>query len=396
MKVLLINHFPLQGSGSGIYTLNIAEELIKRGHKVFVLDMDNEKSNTDYKFSHQSILFAPAQNSDLPFNFPCFTTHPKSNNTFYDLSYEDMKKYIDTVVNYTVQICEDFKPDIIHAQHLWIAPFAAYKTGIPYVITAHGTDLMGFKKDKRYREYALTGAKNASGIIAISKQVYNDAVELYDLDKDKVILNPNGFDSNIFKVKNVDKEKVFKELNTNLKTKKVVSFVGKFTEFKGIDILIKAAKIVSDSIPDVGFYLAGDGALRKDMENLAKKLGLKNVAFLGHQSQENVASLYNIANLSVVPSRVEPFGLVAIEALACGTPVVATNAGGLPDFINEKVGKLVEMENPKALAEGIIEELKNNTKLTKGKYAAEYAIKNYSWKSNLDRVIALYNKVIKK
>ncbi len=394
MKVLLINHFPLQGSGSGIYTLNIAEELLKRGNEVFVLDVDNRIDDVSYGFMHKSILFKPAKNAEINYNFPCFTTHPRSNNTFYNLTNDEMKKYIDTMVATTKEIAEKFKPDIIHAQHLWIAPYAAYKSGVPYVITAHGTDLMGFKKDKRYRSYAVEGAKNSRGIITISKQVYEDTLKLFDLPSEKVIINPNGFDDKIFRPMNVNKKEVLKKLGTDFIADKVVSFVGKFTEFKGIDILIKAAKIVSQRVNDVGFYLAGDGELRKKMEKLAKNSGLKNVTFLGHQTQENVALLYNIANLSVVPSRVEPFGLVAIEALACGTPVVATNAGGLPDFINENVGKLVEMDNPKALAEGIIEELKNNTKKSKGTYAAKYAKENYSWQSNLDKVIALYNKVL--
>ncbi len=394
MKVLLINHFPLQGSGSGIYTLNIAEELLKRGNEVFVLDVDNRIDDVSYGFMHKSILFKPAKNAEINYNFPCFTTHPRSNNTFYNLTNDEMKKYIDTMVATTKEIAEKFKPDIIHAQHLWIAPYAAYKSGVPYVITAHGTDLMGFKKDKRYRSYAVEGAKNSRGIITISKQVYEDTLKLFDLPSEKVIINPNGFDDKIFRPMNVNKKEVLKKLGTDFIADKVVSFVGKFTEFKGIDILIKAAKIVSQRVNDVGFYLAGDGELRKEMEKLAKNSGLKNVTFLGHQTQENVALLYNIANLSVVPSRVEPFGLVAIEALACGTPVVATNAGGLPDFINENVGKLVEMDNPKALAEGIIEELKNNTKKSKGTYAAKYAKENYSWQSNLDKVIALYNKVL--
>ncbi|MCK4980570.1 MAG: glycosyltransferase family 4 protein, partial [Candidatus Delongbacteria bacterium] len=171
---------------------------------------------------------------------------------------------------------------------------------------------------------------------------------------------------------------------------KIVSFVGKFTDFKGIDILIKAAKIVTEKIPRIAFALAGDGALRKDMELLGLDLALNNIYFLGHQDQDSVADLYNLAEVSVVPSRIEPFGLVAIEALACGTPVVATNAGGLPDFINDKVGQLVQMEDHNALADALIEELENNSKATKGIYAAEYALKNYSWAKSIEKVIDLY------
>ena len=130
------------------------------------------------------------------------------------------------------------------------------------------------------------------------------------------------------------------------------------------------------------------------MISLKTELRLNNVHFLGHLTQQDVAALYNAADVSVVPSRIEPFGLVAIEALACGTPVVATKAGGLPDFVNDNVGQLVEMDNYEALAKAIIEELNNNTKQTKGKFAAIYAKENYSWKKTLQKVIEIYEGAI--
>ena len=80
--------------------------------------------------------------------------------------------------------------------------------------------------------------------------------------------------------------------------------------------------------------------------------------FLGNRPQEKLKEIYNIADCSCVPSRREPFGLVAIEAMACGAPVVATNEGGLPDFVKEDVGRLVNVEDSKALAETITKILK--------------------------------------
>jgi glycosyltransferase involved in cell wall biosynthesis len=396
MKVLLINHFPLQGSGSGIYTMNIALELIKKGHEPHVLVMDNQADYSEYPFPVTTLLFDKTrnQNPDLPFNFPCFTTHPKSNHTFYMLSDSEIEKYISKLIEKTKFILENWQADIIHAQHLWLAPYAALQLKIPYVITAHGTDLMGFKKDKRYQKYVKTAADNAGKIITISRQVHEETKHLLKLPEEKLLLNPNGFDDAIFRVKEVDKKKICQEMEIP-DFSKMVSFVGKFTNFKGIDVLIQAAKIVTNQISDVIFVLAGDGQLKEELQVLARKLSLSNVFFVGHQSQENVADLYNLADVSVVPSRIEPFGLVAIEALACGTPVVATNAGGLPDFINEEVGALVEMENSEALAKAIIKELHSNSKQTKGKYAAEYAKKNYSWEKNIRNVISIYDEIIK-
>ncbi len=391
MKVLLINHFPLQGSGSGIYTMNIANELVKNGHEVFVIDIENEIDTSDYKFLKRTIMTDSSKNDrfDIPFNFPCFTTHPRSTTTYYDLTDEQIKEYVEVFCKITQNIVDRFKPDVIHAQHLWITPYAAMKTKVPYVITVHGTDLMGFKNDKRYHKYALESANNAKKIITISRQVHNDTLELYKLPEEKLVLNPNGFDSDLFKVKQINKEDLYSKFGLG-NPEKLVSFVGKFTDFKGIDVLINAARIVTDKIPGVKFALAGDGGLRAQMESLAKALALDNIHFLGHQTQLAVADLYNLADVSVVPSRIEPFGLVAIEALACGTPVVATNAGGLPDFINDKVGQLVEMEDHNALADALIEELESNSKLTKGIYAAEYALKNYSWAKSIEKVIDVY------
>ncbi|MDP8269460.1 MAG: glycosyltransferase family 4 protein [Candidatus Tenebribacter davisii] len=396
MKVLLINHFPLQGSGSGIYTLNIALELIKEGNEVFVIDIDCRKDKTEYPFQRRTILCDNTKNDnpDLNFNFPCFTTHPRSLNTYYNISDKHVLQYVQTYVRITQEVVDEFKPNIIHAQHLWVTPFAALKSGIPYVITVHGTDLMGFKKDKRYHKYALEGAKNAAKIITISRQVHNDTLKIYKLPKAKLVMNPNGFDDDMFRPKNISKKDISEKFGLNVIPQKLVSFVGKFTEFKGIDVLIKAARKVTDAIPEVVFALAGDGQLMAEMKQLKADLKLENVYFLGHQNQEDVADLYSAADISVVPSRIEPFGLVAIEALGCGTPVVATNAGGLPDFINNEVGRLIQMEDVDALANAIIEELKNNTKLTKGKYAREYAVKNYAWKKTLQNVIETYREAI--
>ncbi len=396
MRVLLVNHFPLQGSGSGIYTMNIAKELANQGHKVFVIDIDNQVDKNEYNFDRYTIMCDKEKNpeAELSFNFPCFTTHPRSSLTYYDLNEEQIQEYINIYMQAVENVIKEFKPDVIHAQHLWIAPYVASKTKIPYVITAHGTDLMGFKKDERYRKYALEASRKAAFVIAISKQVYSETQELYKIPNENLILNPNGFDETVFNIKPVKREKALAELKLPQNSKKIVSFVGKLTDFKGVDILIKAAKIVTESIPEVIFALAGNGQLREELEKLSKDLGLNNVYFLGHKNQNEVATLYNLAEVSVVPSRVEPFGLVALEAMACGTPVVATNAGGLPDFVNKKVGALVEMNNPEELASALIYELQNNTKSSKGIYANKYTLENFSWSKTLGKVIDLYELAI--
>jgi glycosyltransferase involved in cell wall biosynthesis len=396
MKVLMPNHFPLQGSGSGIYTLNVAQELVKAGHEVLAIVPDHQPT-TGYSFPVETILFSNGANEQakLNFNFPCFTTHPRSTTTFYELSDDQIKAYVDAWQEAMEQAIIQFQPDIIHAHHVWVTPFVAQQFDLPYVISCHGTDLMGFRRGPRYREMALTGAQHAYAIIAISRQVKADALATYQVPSEQVPLIWNGFDDQRFRViPEAIKENVLPEYGIQVTNRPLVSFVGKFTDFKGIDVLLKAAAIYEQAVLGVQTVLVGHGQLWDEMHALGRELNLRGVHFLGHKPQTEVARIYNAADVSIVPSRIEPFGLVAVEALACGTPVVATEAGGLPDFINEEVGALVPLEDPEALATAIIAELHQGSKYTKGKVAAQYAIENFTWTRQVGKMIALYEEAL--
>ncbi len=396
MKILMPNHFPLQGSGSGIYTLNVAQELVRMGHEVLVIVPDHQPVPPGtYPFPTQTIIFNDGQNGDVAevdFNFPCFTTHPRSVTTFYELTDGQIAAYVDLWRKHINQAIVEFQPDIIHAHHVWITPYVASETGLPYVISVHGTDLMGFRDGPRYHEMALTAAEKAFGLIAISHQVSDDTITSYGVPEDKVHLIANGFDVDIFKViAGATKSAVLPEFGLPDNGGPMISFVGKFTDFKGIDVLLRAAAIYEKALPGVQTVLVGHGQLWDEMHELRGELGLSGVHFLGHQPQPKVARVYNAADVSIVPSRIEPFGLVAVEALACGTPVIATNAGGLPDFINDQVGALVPVGDHEALAQAIIDEIESNSKQTKGVFAARYALDDYSWAGQVKKMAHLYD-----
>lgn len=398
MKILLINHFPLEGSGSGVYTRNLAIELTKRGNEVRVIFPENEKPREEI-FEQRPIYFKGLNSTDwdLDYDFPCFTSHPRSMNTYYDLNDKQMKDYIDVFLKRVKEEVDDFNPDIIHAQHLWIAPFAASKTKVPYVVTAHGTDLKGFKKDSRYHKYALEGARNASKIITISKQVDSEVKSLYGVNNEDTEIVMNGYDEELFKPMNLDRKKILNNFGVNTSPDYIVSFAGKLTHFKGVDVLVKAAKTYNNSIEGktVATLIAGNGELYSELVELKDRLSIKNLFFLGHVSQKKLVDLYNIADVSTVPSRVEPFGLVAIEALGCGTPVVVTNQGGLVDFINDDVGTLVDVDDDMELASAIKNELTRNDKEERRERCYKYAKENFSWKNTLDNLEKIYGGVKK-
>lgn len=396
MKVLIMNHFPLEGSGSGIYTQNLARELSERGNDVTVIFPEHEDVEFE-GFESRVIKFNNGKGNDydLDFNFPCFTTHPISNNTYYALDESQIQEYIDAFYEAAKKAIEENKPDVIHAQHLWITPYVASKFDIPYVVTAHGTDLKGFVKDERYHKYALEGARKASKIITISKQVDREVTELYGISENKALVM-NGYNEDLFKPKILDYKKTLEDFGIHKVTDHIVSFAGKLADFKGVDVLLRAAAIYEEKLNNnVTTILAGDGELRGKLLALKEELDLKNVHFLGHVSQQQLVDLYNLADVSTVPSRSEPFGLVAIEALACGTPVVGTDQGGLPDFINHKVGQLVPVEDHEALAQAIINEIFNDNKADRAAYCHHYALNNFSWKKSLEEVVEIYREITK-
>jgi len=394
MKVLMINHFPLEGSGSGTYTRNLAVHLTKKGHEVAVVLPENTVKYAkvpDVKLV--PVYFKHEENIEgmLPFNFPCFTTHPRSTKTFYDLTDEEINLYMSTFEKVVAETVESFKPDIIHGQHIWLLSWLAIKTGIPYVVTAHGTDLMGYKKGEKFRKYADETARGAKKIITISNDNDDLVREMFPHSADKTVLMQNGYDTERFYPAPISNEKLEEIFDIKLK-KKLVLFVGKLAHFKGIDILIEALRLYEDEYPDEVFsIIAGAGELEASLKAQAAEAKLDSLHFLGHLNSTELRELYSSADVSIVPSRREPFGLVAIEALACGSPVIATNQGGLADIITDDVGTLVKVEDASGLAKAIRKELYAPDGPQRGKAAAKYALENYAQDSLMETLIRIYN-----
>ena len=336
-------------------------------------------------FSHDEEI-----GDSLPFNFPCFTTHPRSMTTFFDLDDAQVGMYISAFEKVIGKAVDEFKPDVIHAQHIWILSWLAKKTGIPYVITAHGTDLMGYQRNDRFRKYADEAAAGAKRIITISNDNDELVRELFPGSADRVTYMQNGYDTESYYPDPVTDDKIQEAFNITLH-KKVVLFAGKLAHFKGVDVLLEAARLYEGERPDeIVTLIAGDGELAGQLKKQAAKYKLKNTHFLGHLDTTQLRGLYSIADVSVVPSRREPFGLVAVEALACGSPVVATNQGGLTDIINDDVGALVDVDDAFGLFSAICQELDRPDRAERGRLAAKYALEKYAQDSLIDSLIEIF------
>lgn len=390
MRILLISHFPLKGSGSGFYTENIAKSLANLGHDVCVImpENDTEIEQIDGVII-QPVFFKKDKdiNNVLPFNFPCFTTHPRSSTTFNELSEQQLEKYINAFqknIEYTI---EKFKPDIIHSQHIWILSSIASKYSIPTIITSHETDIIGYNLWNRFHKYCEEAVEQCSKIITISKANNGNVIKNFPEAENKVVQIYNGYDQNIFYNTEYDKKEILEEFGINKEYKKIVLFSGKLVYIKGVDLLLKAAKRYEDE--ETLTIIAGDGILLEELKRQSEELNLNNIVFIGNQTQINLNKLYNIADVLAVPSRIEGFGLVAVEALACGTPVVATNCGGMTEFINESVGILVETEDDIGLAKEISRIL-NKEKVFNRMNLENYAKNNYSQRLLIDKVIKTY------
>lgn len=396
MKVLLINHLPLIGSGSGVYTTNLAKSLRRLGHDVCIIMPENETGNIAKdefkKFRLHPVYFKNEEEIEgqLDFNFPCFTSHSRSNFNFYDLNEEQYKKYYEAFDKAIKKEIEYFKPDIIHAQHIWIISSIACKYNIPTVVTSHGTDIIGIQKGDRYRKQAEFVIEKAKRIIAVSKENESFIIENFKNAKPNIIYA--GYDSKLFNIQEYDKKQILSKYGIEYSNQKIILFAGRLSQLKGVDILIKASKIYEND--NIITIIAGNGALRKELKQLSKTLDTKNLYFIGHKSQKRLKELYNISDVFAMPSRMEAFGLVAVEALACGTPVVCSNTGGMKEYINSKVGKVVKSDDIQGLAKGLIEVLNNLEKYNK-EDLCNYAQENFAQEKSIQKLLNIYNEIIK-
>jgi len=284
------------------------------------------------------------------------------------------------------------KMDLAHA-HIGVPPAAdaalwyAKKKKVPFILTYHADQDSSY--GPLFRRVALIFYNNvflpkifsnAKVIIATSHHYINESRFLRPY-KDKVVVIPNGIDLNSFNI-NYSKKECREKLELP-PSKKVILFVGLLTSFKGPDILIKAMPKILEHIPDTILVFVGEGPLRQRLEEKAKKLGVEEfVKFAGFVKESVKHMYYKSSDILALPSisTAEAFGIVNLEAMAFGIPIVSTKIGGIPEVVKDcENGLLVPPKDPEALANGIISLLVNQDVRIKMSKNNREKVQNYSW-----------------
>ena len=212
-----------------------------------------------------------------------------------------------------------------------------------------------------YKREAEKSARQSQRIIVISDAQEKQFNYLFPGNEKKVRLLENGYDAKVFhQDKDVKREEIIPELigEENSDYDNLVLFVGKFADFKGIDALLDAAKMyetrASAENKKIETIIVGSGALEDKLKEQAKELGLKHTHFVGRKNHSEICKLQNLADVSLIPSRNEPFGLVVIEGTSCGHPVIATNSGGIPGILNTEREDLSDKEKSYVTKLGVL------------------------------------------
>jgi D-inositol-3-phosphate glycosyltransferase len=309
---------------------------------------------------------------------------------------------------------EGTRYDLVHG-HYWVSGLVAHRLqevwGVPMVQMFHTLGQLKNSVAKTAADKEVDARIEieskviawADRVIAATPLERSQMVWCYGADLEKVTVIPAGVDTSLFYPR--DRAQVREQLGLPDLDTPILLFVGRIERLKGIDTLLESVAVVSRTcsgrnlkvlIVGGGGQTEAENAELRRVVQLHRDLNLEEqVEFVGSKPQEMLPLYYAAADITVMPSHYESFGLVAVEAMASGTPVIASNVGGLSFTVKDgETGYLVPEENHFALAEQVHTLLKNpELRLRMGEEAAIHA-QQYSWSNIADQIIAVYNEEI--
>ena len=276
--------------------------------------------------------------------------------------FDHLPQFLDQVMSF----CEDegAEYDVVHSHYwlsAWLGQRMAQGLGIPHVVTFHTLALIKMQSragevEPEEREMVEREAMlNADCIVAFSGHERDAMAGLYGADAGKVRLAPCGVDLDKFRP--MDQGEVRKKLGLN--GEKVLLYVGRVEPLKGLDLLVETAAQIEVGEENVRMMVVGGGGPGEPETDRVRRLAEERqvhglIDFVGRVDHDELPFYYNAADVCVVPSYYESFGLVALESMACGTPVVASRVGGLPTLVHHgHTGYLKSWRCPESFANSV-------------------------------------------
>ena len=301
------------------------------------------------------------------------------------------------MISKTTELFETERFDLIHA-HDWVVGRAAVelknRLGLPLISTIHATEIgRGGSLDGEYRrkvrDIERLLVEQSDGIICCSNYMLDHIQYVLGAVKTKIRVIPNGVEASRF---NNGRQPQLIPTGVS-EDRKTILYVGRIVREKGIFTLLDAFEKLRKQGKDVSLVLVGEGPLKEDLakEVLRRKLN-DRVKLAGFVDEKKLVSLYNSSDAFVLPSHYEPFGMVALEAMASRVPVVVSDVGGLSEIVEDGItGVKVPASNPSTLAEGILRVLEDRELSEQLKENAYRAVQErYRWDMIAEKTIEAY------
>lgn len=370
-----ITVYPTYG-GSGIVGSELGRELAERGHNVHfissVLPMRVTELGKRIHFHEVEMM-----------TYPLFEHQP------YDLA----------LATKMATVARAEKLDLLHVHYAIPHSISAIlaresikeKRYVPVITTLHGTDITLVGADRSYLPITRYGLQQSDGVTAVSKFLKQATIETFDFDEVEVIPNficPKHYGR-------LSDSPLRAELAPN--GEKLLVHVSNFRPVKRPADCVEILEKVKKEFPKVRLVMVGDGPERSAVAYLAEKLGVRDdTIFVGKRA--NIAEYLGVADIFLLPSELESFGLAALEALACEMPVIATRIGGIPEVVTDnETGYLSDIGDINKMSADTLRLLNDDEmRRTFGERGRTLAVERYGTEKIIPQYIAFYDKILQR